>query len=51
MESVQYYCEAAEKSGDKVKLILLEEAGHFEVVMPTTFAWSEVQKAIKTLIR
>jgi acetyl esterase/lipase len=51
MESVQYFCEAAEKSGDKVKLIILEEAGHFEVVMPTTFAWPEVQKAVKTLIR
>lgn len=50
-ESVRDYCEAAKKSGDQVELVLLEEAGHFELVIPTTFAWQEVRKAIETLIQ
>jgi len=50
MESVWNYCEVVRKSGDKIDLVLLEESGHFEVVMPTTFAWPEVRKAIKALI-
>jgi acetyl esterase/lipase len=50
MESVREYYEAVKKSGDKVELVLLQEAGHFEVVMPTTFAWPEVRKAIEALI-
>jgi len=45
------YCEAAQKSGDKVDLVLLQEAGHFEVVMPSTFAWPEVRKAIASLLQ
>lgn len=51
VEFVRDYCEAAQKSGDKVELVLLQEAGHFEVVMPTTFAWPEVRKAIESLIQ
>jgi pimeloyl-ACP methyl ester carboxylesterase len=51
VEYVREYSRAAEKSGDKVDLVILQEAGHFEVVMPTTFAWPEVQEAIETLIR
>jgi acetyl esterase/lipase len=51
VESVREFCRTAEKSGDKVKMVLLEEAGHFEVVMPSTFAWPEVRRAIETLIR
>jgi pimeloyl-ACP methyl ester carboxylesterase len=50
-ESVRDYYEAAKKSGDMVELVLLEEAGHFELVMPATFAWPEVRKAIETLIQ
>jgi acetyl esterase/lipase len=51
VKSVEDYYEAAAKSGDKVDLILLQEAGHFELIMPTTFAWPEVRKAIETLIK
>ena len=51
VEFARDYCEAAQKSGDKVELVLLQEAGHFEVVMPTTFAWPEVRKAIESLIQ
>lgn len=50
VETVRDYCEAADESGDKVDLVLLQEAGHFEAVMPSTFAWPEVQKAIEKLI-
>jgi acetyl esterase/lipase len=50
-KSVRNYYEAAKKSGDKVELVLLEKAGHYEVVIPTTFAWPAVRKAIETLIR
>jgi len=48
--SVRDYFEAVKKSGDKVDLILLPEAGHFELVIPTSFAWPVVRKAIETLI-
>jgi acetyl esterase/lipase len=51
VESVRDYCRAAKISGDKVDLVLLQEAGHFEVVMPSTFAWPEVRKAIEALIQ
>jgi acetyl esterase/lipase len=51
VEYVREYSRAAEKSGDKVDLVILHEAGHFEVVMPSTFAWPEVQEAIEALIR
>lgn len=48
--SVRDYFETVKKSGDKVDLILLPEAGHFELVIPTSFAWPVVRKAIETLI-
>jgi acetyl esterase/lipase len=51
MELAQEYLEVVKKSGDKGDLILLQDAGHFEVVMPSTFAWPEVRKAIKALIQ
>ncbi len=51
VESVRDYYEAARKSGDKADLVILQEAGHFEVVMPTTFAWPEVRKAIAASIQ
>lgn len=51
VESVRDYYRAAKKSGDKVDLVLLQEAGHFELVMPSTFAWPEVRKAIEALIQ
>jgi acetyl esterase/lipase len=51
VKSAADYYEAAKKSGDKVDLVLLQEAGHFELIMPATFAWPEVRKAIEALIQ
>ena len=39
----------AKKSGDDVKLIAIPNAGHFELVVPTTTAWKTVQNAVSSL--
>jgi pimeloyl-ACP methyl ester carboxylesterase len=40
------YHDAAQKKGDTCRLILLEDAGHFEVVIPTSSAWNEIRDAL-----
>ena len=47
----QEYEKAALRSGDKVKMIVVENAGHFEVIAPGTPAWSIVEDAIKSLLK
>ena len=44
------YTEAAAKLGDKAKLTVVPDAGHFEIVHPDTSAWQSVRAALDTLI-
>ena len=39
----------ARKSGDKVEMIVIEGAGHFEVIAPGSAAWPIVQAAVLSL--
>lgn len=50
LSSAQAYHEAAQKSGDEAKLVVIQNAGHFEVVIPTTSCYPEVRKAVLALI-
>ena len=44
------YEKEARQRGDKVKMIEVEKAGHFEVIAPGTAAWSTVEGAITSLL-
>ena len=45
------YADAAKKKGDAAKLIVIEKAGHFEVVDPKSFAWESVRNEILALLK
>ena len=45
------YEQEARQRGDKVKMIVLENAGHFEAIAPGTTAWPIVEDAIKSLLK
>jgi acetyl esterase/lipase len=49
LASVQAYHEAARKKGDETMLIVIQKAGHFEVVVPASLSYPEVRKAILLL--
>jgi acetyl esterase/lipase len=40
------YVERAQEKGDDVQFLLLEKAGHFEVVDPQAAAWTKVKEAV-----
>ncbi len=42
---------AAKKKGDRVRLTIIEGAGHFEVIAPQSSTWPAVEEAIRTLLR
>jgi acetyl esterase/lipase len=44
------YAEAAKGKGDDVKLVLIEEASHFEPVDPSSFAWPKVKEEVLKLL-
>lgn len=44
------YVRRAEQSGDKVRLILIPNAGHFEIASPRAAAWTQVAAAIQSLL-
>lgn len=48
--SARDYFTAARKSGDKTELIVIREAGHYEVVIPTTPAYEKVREAAVSLM-
>ena len=50
LESVITYYQKAKDSGEDVRLVTIEDAGHFEVVLPQSTAWPEVRKAILDLM-
>jgi pimeloyl-ACP methyl ester carboxylesterase len=43
---VERYAAEARQGGDVVDLVILENAGHFEVVAPWWPGWSEMQATI-----
>ena len=47
----QSYEAMARRSGDRVEMIVIEGAGHFEVIAPTTPAWPIVQERVLSLVR
>lgn len=44
------FATAAQKSGDDVQLIVLDNAAHFEVIAPNSSAWPTVQNAVSSLL-
>jgi acetyl esterase/lipase len=45
------YAALAQKSGDEAQMIVVEGAGHFEVIAPGTPAWAQVEEAVLSLVR
>jgi acetyl esterase/lipase len=45
------YVEAAKKKGDDVKLVVIEKAGHFEIVDPKSFAGPLVKNEVLALLK
>jgi acetyl esterase/lipase len=44
------YAEAARRAGDSVRLVVIPNAGHFEIASPRSPAWGRVESAIRTLL-
>jgi acetyl esterase/lipase len=51
LTSARAYHEAAQKSGNKTQLVVIQGAGHYEVVMPSTSAYQTVKKAVLSFFR
>jgi acetyl esterase/lipase len=45
------YVAAAGAKGDTVRLVVVEGAGHFDVIAPTSKAWPRVEEAVRTLVK
>src|SRR5215470_159120 len=45
------YADAAKNKGDDAKLVVIEKAGHFEVVDPKSFAWESVKNEVLALVK
>ncbi len=50
LASARAYEAAAKKSGDDVRLTVLDSAGHFELIAPQSSAWATVQDTILSLL-
>jgi acetyl esterase/lipase len=50
MPLVRSYADAARRAGDSVRVILVPNAGHFEIASPSSFAWPPINRAIRALI-
>ena len=44
------YLDRSLKAGDRVEVIVIPNAGHFEVIAPTAVAWTTVRAAIKRMV-
>jgi len=51
LDMAQDYTRAAKTKGDDAKLIVIEKAGHFEVVDPKSFAWETVKNEVLALLK
>jgi acetyl esterase/lipase len=45
------YAAAGKKKGDEVRLTVLDEAGHFELIAPASSAWPSVKEAVLSLAK
>ena len=50
-ESGKKYEEDAKKKGDDVRLIVIENASHFEVIAPGSVAWPKVEESALSLLK
>ena len=50
-QGARAYHAAAQKMGGTIRLVLLEDAGHFEVVIPNSSAWDDVRDAVLTFLK
>jgi pimeloyl-ACP methyl ester carboxylesterase len=50
LEISERYCEAATARGDRATLTPLDGIGHFELIDPTSAAWSVVEHAASSMI-
>lgn len=50
MSLMRAYADAARSAGDSVRVILVPNAGHFEIASPRSFAWTSVNRAIRALL-
>ena len=44
------YSEAAQKSGDDVQLMVLDNAAHFDVIAPSSPVWPTIETAVLSLL-
>jgi acetyl esterase/lipase len=51
LEMAKEYSGAAKKKGDDAKLVVIEKAGHFEIVDPKSFAWETVKNEALALLK
>ncbi len=51
VELAKAYEAAGKKKGDAIRLILLDEAGHFELIAPGSSAWPAVKEAVLSLVK
>jgi pimeloyl-ACP methyl ester carboxylesterase len=51
LEMAKEYADAAKKKGDDAKMVVIEKAGHFEVVDPKSFAWEAVKAEAMALLK
>jgi len=40
------YAEAVRKAGDAAEVVTIPNAAHFDLVIPTTVAWSEIARIL-----
>jgi pimeloyl-ACP methyl ester carboxylesterase len=45
------YEAAARETGDKIEMIEIENAGHFELIAPNSSAWPTVERAVQSLVK
>ncbi len=45
------YDVAARKKGDRVRLTILPQAGHFDLIAPQSSAWPSIETAVRSLLR
>jgi acetyl esterase/lipase len=50
LSSVQPYLQAGRRAGDNIDLVVREEAGHFEPIVPNTAAWFAVRDVLLDLL-
>ena len=46
---VEAYTQAAERAGDRVRLVVVPNAGHFEIASPRSPAWPIVEASMRSL--